>query len=1009
MSYIEVLKKAPILQGLSIEQLEAMAATNHIATYQHRQVVFEENSCGREIYIVLEGEVAVEVDPAKLGTVEKGSTQLRVIRTFGPGESFGEVAVVGKYPREATIVATQDDTKLMIIPPQIFDNVLQAQIIMHNVTRDLSDKLRGSNTRLIQSMLSSYFLTALVEQLATQAVECNPIIPLEKLVVIRSPENFILSGPGRLLSEIPEKEVLEISFFVEPAILQHLIGPGEPSGAVAFNALFSIIRSGQISDRIVEASCRYELKPADDRRTGKLMVWKTIDNHTQPYTLEWQIKGTRYDEASRTTTANLFLYIYTDEDSSTHNRARQIVANIAMPVQKYIYDTLPQKEVDKSKLRVIIIHHRSHETARTLQTIQELGYQIDSFIGIPYGDVNWDYITMLDHASNHNYMSLKLITHPTEPTQYQFDFKQSSFLDTQTEQDIAALYADPAITGDYLTAMQALAEYRLAQGLQKCRERGERLIVYEDGGYIVSKIYEIYKNKQHRYHALIKSAVDEGLIVGVVEVTVAGERKNLQMIEENHGQALLPVLSNARSDIKAVFEAMGVGEAVIHAAATSFGRLGLPTFQTRHIAVIGGNGAIGTRVVEQLTMLHNSTANVFAVDVSDRSFSLEIDRATLPYAASRLKYRSLPRYMVADDCLPVIIDCPYSDRVFQPNQTAIGQTIQTFLADNHPYHELALTNSHPLPETDLCQLWQDIAQKSGYQQVEAIPLPDNLGVRYCLRQGDNQKIVTLLAVSTVLTFNNVSRLIRNGIDTIIGSTGYPIFSAKNLDDFFTRKSQSNRADELALISASSKDYEFRRAIDFLNILLKLQVNAPIPAEVRLGWFADFYKDSLSFVQGDDFSPIQKLLAAPVTAEAMQAFIQTAPAVAEAVGLTNSHQADWRERLADFIAEKIRQNVTIRKEIRPDIGSIYHLVVNGQPKRVVLLADGLVVNFFARHEKGVKTEYIDPIVTMQVLSLVKLATTPITPGLYKMDMHLRPEDLATFWAAINDYCCPLALN
>src|SRR6185503_6217143 len=156
-------------------------------------------------------------------------------------------------------------------------------------------------------------------------------------------------------------------------------------------------------------------------------------------------------------------------------------------------------------------------------------------------------------------------------------------------------------TGDYLTAMQALAEYRLAQALQKCRERGERLIVYEDGGYIVAKIYEIYKNNQHCHHALIKSAVDDGLIVGVVEVTVAGERKNLQMIEENHGQALLPVLSNARSDIKAVFEAMGVGEAVIHASATSFGRLGLPTFQTRRVAFIGGNGAIGTRLIEQMT------------------------------------------------------------------------------------------------------------------------------------------------------------------------------------------------------------------------------------------------------------------------------------------------------------------------------------------------------------------------------------------------------------------------
>ncbi|MBI1879026.1 MAG: hypothetical protein HYR94_12545, partial [Chloroflexi bacterium] len=144
-------------------------------------------------------------------------------------------------------------------------------------------------------------------------------------------------------------------------------------------------------------------------------------------------------------------------------------------------------------------------------------------------------------------------------------------------------------------------------------------------------------------------------------------------------------------------------------------------------------------------------------------------------------------------------------------------------------------------------------------------------------------------------------------------------------------------------------------------------------------------------------------------ESLQAFIQAAPALAEAIGLGSESQAHWRDRLADFIAEKIRRSVTIRKEIRPDIGSIYHLVVNGRVKRVVLLADGLVVNFFARHEKGVKTEFIDPIVTMQVLSLVKLSTTPIDPGLYKMDVHLRPEDMATFWAAINENCRPLRLN
>jgi hypothetical protein len=166
---------------------------------------------------------------------------------------------------------------------------------------------------------------------------------------------------------------------------------------------------------------------------------------------------------------------------------------------------------------------------------------------------------------------------------------------------------------------------------------------------------------------------------------------------------------------------------------------------------------------------------------------------------------------------------------------------------------------------------------------------------------------------------------------------------------------------------------------------------------------------MSFLQGDDFGPLQTLFAAPISHETIQTFIEAAPAVAGEIKLTKANRSDWPGLVADFISQKIRQKVTIRKEIRPDIGSIYHLNVNGRPKRVVLLADGLVVNFFARHEKGVKTEYIDPIVTMQLLSLIKLPTSSIAPGLYKMDLHLRPEDMATFWAAIDDYCRPLAIQ
>jgi hypothetical protein len=46
---------------------------------------------------------------------------------------------------------------------------------------------------------SIYYLTALVEELASGAYECSPIIPLQKPIIMKNAESFTLSGPGHLL------------------------------------------------------------------------------------------------------------------------------------------------------------------------------------------------------------------------------------------------------------------------------------------------------------------------------------------------------------------------------------------------------------------------------------------------------------------------------------------------------------------------------------------------------------------------------------------------------------------------------------------------------------------------------------------------------------------------------------------------------------------------------------------------------------------------------------------
>ena len=231
-------------------------------TFRRDEVVFEENSYGRELYVVLEGAVAVKVDPARLGTIERGSIEPRVIHTLGPGKSFGEMALIAERGREAAIVAIEDGTKLLKLEPQSLYDVPQAQQILANIALDLSDKLQGVNTRLIESILSTYYLTALVEELASGAYECSPIIPLQKPIIMKNAESFILSGPGHLLPRLAQKEAIEVLFFASPTTLQQLAGPGSPSGVVVFNALFSILGTGAIPDRVVEeAAFRYEPGP----------------------------------------------------------------------------------------------------------------------------------------------------------------------------------------------------------------------------------------------------------------------------------------------------------------------------------------------------------------------------------------------------------------------------------------------------------------------------------------------------------------------------------------------------------------------------------------------------------------------------------------------------------------------------------------------------------------------------------------------------------------------------
>lgn len=69
-------------------------------TYDAGEVIFEEGQPGRDVYVIGSGTVEV---------LKKGAAGApEMIKRLGPGEHFGEMALLGNVPRNATIRAVSD-------------------------------------------------------------------------------------------------------------------------------------------------------------------------------------------------------------------------------------------------------------------------------------------------------------------------------------------------------------------------------------------------------------------------------------------------------------------------------------------------------------------------------------------------------------------------------------------------------------------------------------------------------------------------------------------------------------------------------------------------------------------------------------------------------------------------------------------------------------------------------------------------------------------------------------
>ncbi|MBL8050313.1 MAG: cyclic nucleotide-binding domain-containing protein [Anaerolineales bacterium] len=152
---VNFLKQSDIFYQFTPTQLELVANLCQEVVFNSGEVVFQENSTSKELYVIVQGEVDILINRGVTGQLNKNETPVARLRR---GQSFGEVALVDEGLRSASARAAQKDTRLLVISRDKIIMLCETypQLgyrLMYNLAADLAMKIRNTDLRIREQLL----------------------------------------------------------------------------------------------------------------------------------------------------------------------------------------------------------------------------------------------------------------------------------------------------------------------------------------------------------------------------------------------------------------------------------------------------------------------------------------------------------------------------------------------------------------------------------------------------------------------------------------------------------------------------------------------------------------------------------------------------------------------------------------------------------------------------------------------------------------------------------------
>jgi len=128
----DALARCPFFEGLSRGELLELAKVTEDMEVEAGKVLTREGQSGSEFFVIVDGEVSVTKDGQE-------------IRTLGPGDFFGEIALLEDTPRTATVVA-KTPLRFFVLTRQSFRSMLAHQPeLERKVLAALEERVRATS------------------------------------------------------------------------------------------------------------------------------------------------------------------------------------------------------------------------------------------------------------------------------------------------------------------------------------------------------------------------------------------------------------------------------------------------------------------------------------------------------------------------------------------------------------------------------------------------------------------------------------------------------------------------------------------------------------------------------------------------------------------------------------------------------------------------------------------------------------------------------------------------